>query len=99
MQRLARSRSVAFPNKKEEAMSAGQTETIETVRLAAIAISIEIDAMVAALPADADLTEIAFDLIYELEAMCDRRDIIAIFKEALMARRALTELGVDFSSP
>lgn len=81
-------------------MSAGQTETIETVRLAAIAISIEIDAMVAALPADADLTEIAFDLIYELEAaMCDRRDIIAIFKEALMARRALTELGVDFSSP
>jgi len=40
-------------------MPAQQTETIEAVRLAAISISIEIDAMVAALPADADLAWIS----------------------------------------
>jgi hypothetical protein len=80
-------------------MPAEQTETIDAVRLAAAPISVEIDAMLAALPADADLAEIAFDLIFELEAMCDRRDIIAIFKEGLIARRALTELGVDLNAP
>jgi hypothetical protein len=52
---------------------------------------------VAALPAGANLTEIAFDLVDELERMCDRSDIIAIFKEGLLARKALTELGIQLS--
>jgi hypothetical protein len=76
-------------------MPAEQTETFDAVHFAAALISIEIDAMVAALPAGADLTEIAFELIDELEARCDCRDFIAIFKEALIGRQALTELSVQ----
>jgi hypothetical protein len=93
----ARKRSL-HTNESEEVMPAEQAETSEAVRSAAVPISIEIDAMIAALPGGADLTEIAFDLINELEARCDCRDFIAIFKEALLARRTLIELGVDLSS-
>ena len=72
-----------------------QQKTIDdVVHSAAAPISIELDTMIAALPANADLTEIAFDWISRLEAMCDRRDFIAIFNEALIARQALTELGI-----
>jgi hypothetical protein len=77
-------------------MPAQQTGTIEAVRLAAIPISIEIDAMVAALPADADLAEIAGDLIAVLASTSDHPEFIAIFTEALAARQALIELGVKF---
>jgi hypothetical protein len=75
-------------------MPAPEPETINAVHLAVLPISIEIDAMVAALPPDADLAEIASDLIYKLDARCGSRDFIAIFKEALAARDALTELGI-----
>ena len=87
------------PNESEVAMPAEQSETIVAVPRAAGPISIEIDAMVAALPAGADLAEIAIELIYELGERCDSRDFIAIFKEALTARHALTELGVDLNRP
>ena len=69
-------------------------ETEKTVGLAAVPISIEIDAMLAALPADADLSEIASDLIAELASMSDHPQFVAIFTEALIARQALTELGI-----
>jgi hypothetical protein len=71
-------------------------EIEQTVGLAAVPISIEIDAMLAALPADADLAEIAGELIFQLEGRCDCRDFIAILSEALIARTALTELGIKF---
>jgi hypothetical protein len=77
-------------------MPAEQPETIDAVRLAAVQISIEIDAMIAALPAEADPAETAFDLIAELESMSDHPQFIAIFTEALIARRVLTELGIRF---
>jgi hypothetical protein len=80
-------------------MPAEQPESIAAVRLAAAPISIEIDAMVAALPAGADLAEIAIELIYELGERCDSRDFITIFKEALTARLALIDLGVDLNAP
>lgn len=51
--------------------------------------------MVAALPADTDLTEIAFDLIDNLASMSDHPQFIAIFREALIARRALIELNIQ----
>jgi hypothetical protein len=81
-------------NESEEAMTVPEPQTSNPVHLAVLPIAIEIDAMVAALPADADLAEIASDLIFELDARCGSRDFIAIFKEALAARRALTELGI-----
>ena len=77
-------------------MSAEQSEAIELVRSAAIPISIEIDVMVAALPANVDLTEIAGDLVAILASQTDHPEFIAIFTEALAARQALTELGVKF---
>ena len=76
-----------------------QPEPFDAVRFAAIPLSIEINAMLAALPANADLTEIAVELIYELGERCDNRDFIEIFKEALTARQALTDLGVDLNPP
>jgi hypothetical protein len=84
------------PNESEEAMpTEQQEEAIGAVRSAAVPISIAIDAMVAELPADANLAEIAFDLIDGVEAMGSCGEIISIFKEGLIARQALTELGVD----
>ena len=81
-------------------MPAAQLETIDAVRLAAVPISIEIDAMVAALPADADLAEIADDLIFELASLSDHHpQFIAIFREALIARRVLIELGISLEQP
>jgi hypothetical protein len=71
-----------------------QPETIEAVHMAAVPISVEIDAMLARVPADADLADIADELVAELEAMCDRRDFIDVFNKALIARRALVELGI-----
>jgi hypothetical protein len=71
-------------------------ETIDTVRTAAAKISFEIDAMLMALPADVDLTEIAGDLVAILALQTDHPEFIAIFTEALAARQALTELGVKF---
>jgi hypothetical protein len=61
-----------------------------------VPIAIEIDEMLGRLPANADLAAIAFDLIFELEAIGGRSDFIAIFREALTARRVLTELGIKF---
>ena len=75
-------------------MPAEQTETFDAVHFAALPIAIEIDAMVATLPADADLAQVAADLIYELALRCERREFVEIFTEALAARRALIELGV-----
>jgi hypothetical protein len=75
-------------------MTAPEPQTINAVHFAVLPIAIEIDAMVAALPADADLAEIASDLISKLDSRCGSRDFIAIFKEALAARQALTELGI-----
>lgn len=75
-------------------MTAPEPQTINAVHLEVLPIAIEIDAMVAALPADADLAEIASDLISKLDARCGSRDFITIFKEALAARQALTELGI-----
>jgi hypothetical protein len=77
-------------------MPAEQPETIDAVRLAAVPISIEIDAMIAAIPADADPAEIAFDLIAELESMSDHPQFIAIFTEALIAREVMIRTGVKF---
>jgi hypothetical protein len=74
---------------------AEQTETIDVVHSAAVPISIEIDAMVAALPADSDLSRIAFDLIFELASMSNHPQFIAIFREALIARRTLIEQGIS----
>jgi hypothetical protein len=74
---------------------AEQTDSNEGLVWAAAQISRAIDEITAALPPDADLTEMAFNLISEIEAMCDRGDIIAIFKEALIARQALSELEIN----
>jgi hypothetical protein len=65
------------------------------VHIAALPIAIAIDSMVATLPADADLAEIAADLVYELALMCERRELIEIFTEALGARRTLIQLGIQ----
>lgn len=75
-------------------MGALQPETIGAVHKAAIPISIEIDAMLASVPADADLSQIADEFVAELEAICPRRDFIDIFAKGLMARRTLVELGI-----
>lgn len=78
-------------------MPAEQTETAneaDAIDLAVAEISVAIERLVAALPADADVTQVAFDLVYGVEAMGGCGEIISIFKEGLLARRALTELGV-----
>jgi hypothetical protein len=76
-------------------MPAEQPEIIEAVHSAAIPISVQIDTMLAAVPSDADLAEIASDLVLELDAICDRRDFIEIFTKALAARQALFELSIQ----
>ena len=75
-------------------MTGGQSQLDDAVASAAIPISIEIDRMLVGLPADADLDKIASDLVANLTAMSDHPNFIAIFTEALAARRALTELGI-----
>jgi hypothetical protein len=65
------------------------------VHFAASRISAEIDAMLADLPADANLEEVAADLIAVVAAMNGHTDFVAIFTEAILARRALTELGIN----
>jgi hypothetical protein len=70
-----------------------QSQIDDAVASAAVPISIEIDRMLGRLPANADLDEIASALIVNLAAMSDHPNFIAIFAEALAARRALTELG------
>jgi len=77
-------------------MPAFQAKTFDAVHEAAVQISIEIDAMLAALPAGADQTEIASDLMDYVASMSDHPQFVAIFTDALIARRALTELGVKF---
>jgi hypothetical protein len=77
-------------------MTSDQSQLYEAVDAAAIPISIEIDRMLVGPPADADLDKIASDLIANLAAMSDHPNFIAIFIEALAARRALTELGIKF---
>jgi hypothetical protein len=62
--------------------------------VAAVPISIEIDEMLALFLQTRGLDEIAFDLIDRLKAICGHLKFIAIFAEALIARRVLTELGV-----
>jgi hypothetical protein len=71
-----------------------QPEIIDAVHMAALPISVEIDAMLARVGADADLVQIAEELVAELEVKCGRSDFIDVFSKALMARRALVELGI-----
>ena len=71
-----------------------QPEIIDAVHTAAVPISVEIDAMLARVPAGADLAQIAEELVAELEVMCARRDFIDVFSKALIARRTLVELGI-----
>jgi hypothetical protein len=44
---------------------------------------------------DADLAEIAADLISELALICERPEFVEIFTEALTARRTLIQLGIQ----
>jgi hypothetical protein len=46
--------------------------------------------------ADADPIEVANDLIVELAACCGYPEFIALFADALAARQAMTELGINF---
>jgi hypothetical protein len=73
-----------------------QSQIDEVVHRAAVPIAIEIDEMLGRLPANADRNEIAFDLIDRLREICDHPEFIAIFADALIARRVLTELGIKF---
>jgi len=66
-----------------------QQEDEEVVHRAAAPIAIEIDEMLGRLPASADRNEIAFDLIDRLKEISDHPEFIAIFADALIARRAL----------
>jgi len=50
--------------------------------------------MLVRVPADADLSQIADELVAELEAICPRRDFIDVFAKGLTARRTLVELGI-----
>ncbi len=68
----------------------------EVVHRAAAPIASEIDEMLVRLPASADRNEIAFDLIDRLKEISDHPEFIAIFADALIARRVLTELGIKF---
>jgi hypothetical protein len=65
----------------------GQSQLDDAVASAAIPISIEIDRMLVGLPAGTNLDEIASALIANLAAMSDHPNFIAIFTEALAARR------------
>jgi hypothetical protein len=84
-------------------MAAVLTETAGTddaLDWAVAEISVAIERLIAALPAGADLTQVAFDLVDGVEAMgSGGADLAAIFREGLIARRALTELGVDLNAP
>jgi hypothetical protein len=62
-------------------------------------ISDELNQMFRRLPAGSDIIEIAYELIYQIQERCDSLEFITIFKEALTARPALTELGVDLNPP
>ena len=73
-----------------------QEQIEEVLHRAAVPIAIEIDEMLGRLPANADRNEIAFDLIDRLKEICDHPEFIAIFADALIARRVLTELGIKF---
>ena len=76
-----------------------QSQTDEVVHRASVPISIEIDEMLSRLPADANLDEIAFDLIAQLAAKSDRPEFIAIFTEALAARQGPDRIGHQALSP
>jgi hypothetical protein len=75
------------------------SQTERAVSVAAGSISDELNQMFSRLPAGADRSEIAYELIYQLQERCDSREFITIFKEALTARHALIELGVDLNAP
>jgi hypothetical protein len=80
--------------KERDQLTSDQSQRDEAVHHAAVRISIETNEMLRRLPADADLDEVAYDLIAQLAAMSDRPEFIDIFTTALAARQALTELDV-----
>ena len=71
-----------------------QEKIDRAVDLASVAISIELDRMIEALPAGANVSEVASDLVARLLDISDNREFAEILQEALIARKALTELGV-----
>lgn len=75
-------------------MPEAQAEAFDAVHFAAARIATEIDLMMAALPADTEPTELAANLMDDVASMSEYPQFVAVFTEALIARRALTELGV-----
>jgi hypothetical protein len=75
-------------------MAQSQMDISQTVHVAAVPISREISAMIAALPAGTDPAELALELIYSLASMTEHPEFIGVFTEALAARHALIKLGI-----
>jgi hypothetical protein len=80
---------------KFDASSAEQTQITQAVGMAAGAIAVELDRMLAILPEGVDLEEVMGDLIGLL--MDYHPKLMGPVHEGLVSRRALRELGVDTS--
>lgn len=73
-----------------------QEQVDRAVDLASVAISIELDRMIETLPPGVNLSEVASDLVARLLDISDSCEFAGILQEALIARKALAELGVTF---
>ncbi len=69
-------------------------EASDALDWAVAEISVSIERLIAALPVGADLTQVAYDLIHGVEAMGNGGEIAAILNQGLVARTALSELGI-----
>ena len=72
-----------------------EEEINQAVNLAAVAVSVEIDRMISSIPG-ADPEKLAEQLLDEVSAMSGSADFVSILVKALLARKALIELGIEF---
>jgi hypothetical protein len=72
-----------------------QQEIERVVDLGSVAISIEIDKMIEALPRGTNLIEVASDLVARLLEISDHREFAEILRAGLVARQTLIELGIE----
>jgi hypothetical protein len=72
-----------------------EEEINQAVNLAAVAISVEIDRMISSIPG-ADPEKLTEQLLDEVSAMSGSADFVSILVKALLTRKALIDLGIEF---
>jgi hypothetical protein len=67
----------------------------DLVTSAAVEILIAIDRMIAEIPPETNLVELAEDLVWLIARESKHKDFVGILDKAMTARRALIELGIE----